>query len=493
MEQARPRERALVVEDEPMSVMLLVHMLEDSGCDVVIANRGEDALAHVDEVDLVLLDIGLPDIDGYEVAKRIRATERGRSVPIIFVSSYSGAVDKARAFDAGASDYVTKPFDVFEMRARIESRLRVARLQREVDLQRELLRQKDLEIERFVEAIRAREKPLSTPSRQGRITEPLVTRSERAFDRVFTALTEVLPGTVLDKRYRLDSTIGSGAFGVVYQATHLVLDRPIAVKVLQPPRGPEAALQLERFRTEAMSAYRFNHPNAVAVLDASVSSSGLPYIVMELLEGWSLREEIQNAGQIAHRRCTEIMVPVCDVISRAHKAGVTHRDVKPDNIFVSHSGGVETIKVLDFGLARLQAGASGTRADADSGSVAGTPAYMAPECFSGNPPDPEKADVYAIAAVTFEALTGRPPFLTGPGGMAALITQHLMDAPPRPRELAPDIPPLMESLVLAGLEKQPVRRPTAFGEQLIIATLSEGDPLSVQDARTLRLEPLDDE
>jgi len=486
------RERVLVVEDEPMGVMLLARILKEAECDVVVAKSGEEALSHVDNVDMVILDVMLPGIDGYEVARSFKASHTGEGLPIIFVSGHSKSVDKARAFEAGATDYITKPFDIDEIRLRIDNQIRIARLQRRVARQNEDLRQKNLELERFVEAIRARE-PSTSESARGGKQAGQADDSLTGLDRVFTALSEVLPGTVLDKRYQLESMIGSGGFGAVYRAQHLVLDRPVAVKVLQPPRGPDADEQLKRFRSEAMSAYRFNHPNAVGVLDASVSSSGLPYIVMELLEGWSLREEIQNSGRIGHARCAEIMVPVCDVISRAHRAGFTHRDIKPDNIFIDFRDGVETIKVLDFGLAKLHQGSE--RSPHEEAMIIGTPPYMAPECFSGSEPAPEKIDVYAIAVVTFEALAGRLPFAPGPGGLAALINQHLSEPPPRLRDLEPDIPPLLENLVLAGLEKKAESRPAAraFGEQLVIAALSDDESLSPEDERTLRLRPLDNE
>lgn len=490
------RARVLVVDDDPMSLMLLGRILKDAGCNVETASSGEDAIAFSESPDLVILDISLPGIDGYEVARRLKSTDSGESLPIIFISSHSKPVDKARAFESGATDYITKPFDFEEVRLRVENQLRLAELQHKVKAQNRVLQEKNRELERFVAAIQEREEDEPSEPATGSDSGRLLSGSKPGLDRVFTALSEVLPGTVLDKRYRLETLIGSGGFGAVYKARHLVLERPIAVKVLQPPRGENAERQLDRFRAEAISAYRFNHPNAVSVLDASVSTSGLPYIVMELLEGWSLREEIQNSGGLSLKRCAEIMVPVCDVISRAHKAGMTHRDLKPDNIFIDQPGATESVKVLDFGLARLQGEIDSAETN-DKGEVTiiGTPAYMAPESFGGKETDAEKLDMYAIAAVTFEILTGRPPFVPDAGGLASLITQHLTAPPPRLRELVPDAPSLVENLLLAGLEKKPESRPDvrAFAEQLIIATISDGEALSEEGEQTLRLKPLDDD
>jgi ligand-binding sensor domain-containing protein len=356
------------------------------------------------------------------------------------------------------------------------------------------LRENKRQLERFVDAIRMRVRPVP-----GGTTRPSPGKgshdTHRALDPVFTALTEVLPGTVLDKRYRLDSLIGSGGFGSVYRGTHLVLDRPIAVKVLQPPRGHEAEEQLEQFRAEAMSAYRFDHPNAVSVLDASVSSSGLPYIVMELLEGQSLRDLIEKSGSLSVKRCAEVVVPVCDVMARAHRIGLVHKDLKPDNIFISVKGETETVKVLDFGLARFHPQSDDASEEVNR-QVFGTPVYMSPEAFAGGEKDPDKTDVYAISVVTFEALAGRPPFVPPPGGDSwSLVTEHATAERPRLREFVPDAPVLLENLLLAGLEKEPDLRPTmrAFAEQLIIATLTDDEPESDEDRATLRLKPLDDE
>src|SRR5687768_10108050 len=137
-------------------------------------------------------------------------------------------------------------------------------------------------------------------------------------DRIFSALADALPGTVLDGKYRLDEKIGAGGFGAVYQATHLAMKRPLAVKVFKPAPGNDSAEGLERFQLEAISACRINHGNAVAVLDSGISSEGIAYLVMELLNGHTLKSELKQHKRLSINRVGEILIPVCDVLSTAH-------------------------------------------------------------------------------------------------------------------------------------------------------------------------------
>ncbi|MGK2857949.1 MAG: protein kinase domain-containing protein [Thermoanaerobaculia bacterium] len=486
----------LVVDDDPLSTMLLTPLLRQIEVDVLTASTGEQALELLQRADLILLDISLPGMDGHEVAARARAEHGTNAPPIVFITTHKESAEKARAFESGASDYITKPFDFEEVRLRIKNQLRLLNLRDELESRNRELQQQNEELSRAIQQIQEKEEQLSSSRRDLILTEQHLMDSRRSVDRIFSTLSEILPGTVLDNRYKLESLIGTGGFGSVYRARHLILDRPVAVKVLQPPRGADAEEQLARFRAEAMFAYRFNHPNAVSVLDASVSSSGLPYIVMEFLEGWSLREELENSGRLTLKRCAEIIVPVCDVISRAHKSGMSHRDIKPDNIFVDLTSGAEIVKVLDFGLATLHVPSESSPTPGRSARyVSGTPAYMAPETFTGAPSDASKIDLYAIAVVTFELLSGQLPFPIGPGGVPALIAQHLSTAAPAIGTLVPGISKGVENLLLGGLEKSPDLRPTvrAFGEQLIIATLSSDEPLTEEEQATLRLKPLDED
>ncbi|HJZ56808.1 MAG TPA: GAF domain-containing protein, partial [Gemmataceae bacterium] len=155
--------------------------------------------------------------------------------------------------------------------------------------------------------------------------------AQQQADRVFSAFAKALPGTVLDGKYRLDAELGAGGFGVVFRGHHLVLDRPIAVKVFRPVPGNDSAEGLQRFLREGATASRLDHPNAVRVLDSGVSGGGVAFLVMELLRGRSLSQELTASGPLPLRRCAVIAARVADVLAEAHRQGILHRDIKPDN------------------------------------------------------------------------------------------------------------------------------------------------------------------
>ena len=174
-------------------------------------------------------------------------------------------------------------------------------------------------------------------------------------DRVFAAFAKVLPGTVLDGKYRLDEELGAGGFGIVFRARHLVLDCPIAVKVFRPVAGNDSSLELQRFLREGATAARISHPNAVRVLDSGVSTSGIAFLAMALLRGRSLARELAAVGALSLRHAATVGATVADVLAAAHRQGIVHRDIKPDNVFLHNETGEQVVKVVDFGIAKFLA------------------------------------------------------------------------------------------------------------------------------------------
>ena len=242
----------LVVDDTPANLDLLMAMLQGRGYRVRVATGGERALvvARNSPPDLVMLDVRMPDLDGYEVCRRLKDDPVTRSIPVIFVSAQDAVLDKVRAFQVGAADYVTKPFQFQEVLARLEHQLALRLLQREMERKNEELERRNRELTEW--------------------RQRLLQSDERAA-LIFSALSEALPGRVLDGRYRLEAKIGSGGFGVVYRAVHLGLDRLVAVKVFQPSAANSTVQgNLERFRREGISACRVVHPHAVTVMDSGV-------------------------------------------------------------------------------------------------------------------------------------------------------------------------------------------------------------------------------
>jgi serine/threonine protein kinase/ligand-binding sensor domain-containing protein len=284
--------------------------------------------------------------------------------------------------------------------------------------------------------------------------------AQRRTDLVFSALAEALPGKVLDGKYRLDVKIGAGGFGVVYEGTQLALNRKVAVKVFRPMAGNDSPQALERFRREGISACRVNHPNAVAVLDSGVSAEGIAYIVMELLRGYSLSDELRRYGTLSPTRCAEILIPVLDVLDAAHAEGVIHRDIKPDNIFLHQTKDGEVVKVVDFGVAKLiREELSGEQLVSALGVVVGTAAYLAPERINHLEYD-GRSDVYAVGVMLYQMLTGLLPFISA-SGFVGIALQHLTHNPRPVHEVVPDVPLELSRLVAQAMEKDPARRPTA--------------------------------
>jgi len=286
-----------------------------------------------------------------------------------------------------------------------------------------------------------------------------------------------LAGRVLDEKYRLDERLGEGGMGTVYRATHLLIDRPVAVKVLHPRFVEDEAAQ-ERFRREARAAGRLQHTNAVTVTDFGRTSDGFVYIVMELLEGRNLREVLAFESPLESRRAVALMLQVAAAVEAAHESGVIHRDLKPANIFiVQPKNAPPVVKVLDFGIAKLAADTvddSEQNALTQTGVMIGTPRYMSPEQCDGAHLKPA-SDVYSLGIILYEMLTGKPPF-TGPSPLAVAL-QHSAKLPQHPTELVAHIPLELERVVLHALEKNPLNRPPdagAFRRELHAAATRAG-------------------
>jgi serine/threonine-protein kinase len=260
-------------------------------------------------------------------------------------------------------------------------------------------------------------------------------------------------GNVLDGRYRLDTLIGEGGMGDVYRATHVHLDTEFAVKLLKPEFvANETAIK--RFRLEAKAAGRIHHPNAVRVTDFGVTPERVVFLVMELVMGQSLRLMIRNEGTLEAVRSVNIVRQVCGAVDAAHRGGVIHRDLKPDNILIEALTNAERVKVLDFGIAKLREAKTDTFLT-QAGTIIGTPQYMSPEQCMGNPLDP-RSDIYSIGVLIYEMLTGEVPF---DGESTIQVVYNQLHMLPRPlREHVPNIPEPLAQVIMRALEKEPDKR-----------------------------------
>src|SRR5919199_3828499 len=256
---------------------------------------------------------------------------------------------------------------------------------------------------------------------------------------------------LLSDRYELGDTLGYGGMSEVHRGFDTRLGRDVAVKVLRADLARDPQFQL-RFRREAQNAAALNHPAIVAVYDTGEVHSEfgpLPYIVMEYVDGHTLREIVKTQGPLSQQRVIEVMADVCAALDFSHKHGIIHRDVKPANIMINTAGGGQGV---DFGDApRLGGGQNVTQ----TAAVIGTAQYLSPEQARGEAVD-ARSDVYAAGCVLFELLTGEPPF-TGDTPVAVAY-QHVREEPRRPSELNPSIPSALDAVVLKALSKNPLNR-----------------------------------
>src|SRR5438094_5169771 len=286
----------------------------------------------------------------------------------------------------------------------------------------------------------------------------------RADDTLVDAPLDPLLGRVFDGKYRLDERLGSGGMGTVYRATHLLIDRPVALKVLsQRFVGDQTAQQ--RFRREARAAGRMQHPNAVTVTDFGATDDGYLYIVMELLEGRTLRDLLAHEAPLDSARAVSFMLQTCAAVGAAHEAGLIHRDLKPANIFIEQRPNFPAVvKVLDFGVAKfaVEEHDDDYNTLTQVGAIIGTPRYMSPEQCAGTASLTPAADVYSLGIILYEMLTGAVPFSAETP--LALAMKQVTEAPRPPREIVPAIPRELETVVLHALAKHAADRPPDANE-----------------------------
>ncbi|MCB9557282.1 MAG: serine/threonine protein kinase [Deltaproteobacteria bacterium] len=259
--------------------------------------------------------------------------------------------------------------------------------------------------------------------------------------------------------YRVLDLIGSGGMGRVYLAEHVMLGRKVALKLLRPEYAVKTDA-VHRFFQEARAVNRIGHANIVDITDFVSLATGETFFIMELLRGNDLAELLRNRGVLLPlERALQITLQVCDGLEAAHQAGVIHRDLKPDNVFLlDQPKGGKFVKLLDFGVAKLQADPETHNSwETAAGSVIGTPAYMSPEQASGLTAD-NRSDIYSLGAILYEMFAGQPVFKKKTFG--EFVVAHMNDIPKPPRDLpnGARVPRPLERIILRCLEKSPDRR-----------------------------------
>ena len=257
---------------------------------------------------------------------------------------------------------------------------------------------------------------------------------------------------LLGGRYELDGIVGRGGMAEVFRARDIRLDRLVAVKTLREDLARDATFQA-RFRREAQSAASLNHPSIVAVYDTGEDMSGsshVPYIVMEYVDGRTLRDLLRDDRRLLPERALEITDGVLRALDYSHRHGIVHRDIKPGNVMLTRTG---EVKVMDFGIARAVSDAQATMTQ--TAQVIGTAQYLSPEQARGERVD-ARSDLYSTGCLLYELLTGRPPFLGD--SPVAIAYQHVRENPVPPSHLDPEIPPWADSIVLRAMAKDPAQR-----------------------------------
>ncbi len=265
-------------------------------------------------------------------------------------------------------------------------------------------------------------------------------------------------GEVLQETYLLERVIGRGAMGIVYEASHRRLNRRFAVKLLFAEHAANPAA-LARFEREAQIAGGLGHPHIVQVIDFNRTDEGRPYIVMELLTGEDLAARLERERQLPLAEAAEIVRQTASALQAVHEAGVVHRDLKPHNIFLCGAEGGVHVKVVDFGVSKMVGAGEMTR----SGALLGTPHYMPPEQAQERSKEIDaRTDVYALAAILYKMLTGRPPFQAS--SIPSLLHKIIHDPFPPPRELRPDLPEAVARVIERALSKQREERQASMRE-----------------------------
>jgi eukaryotic-like serine/threonine-protein kinase len=260
----------------------------------------------------------------------------------------------------------------------------------------------------------------------------------------------------LGDRYQVGELLGRGGMAEVHEGRDLRLGRRVAIKILRPELARDPSF-LARFRREAQSAASLNHPNVVAVYDTGEDVLGegstatvVPFIVMELVEGITLKELLHSGNRLVPERALEITSGILAALDYSHRHGIIHRDIKPGNVMLTTTG---TVKVMDFGIARATADAGQTGTSTQT--VLGTAAYLSPEQAQGRPAD-ARSDLYSTGVVLFELLTRRAPFIGD--APVAVAFAHVNEAPPAPSSLDPTVPAALDALVLKAMAKDPAAR-----------------------------------
>ncbi len=411
--------RILIVDDDLDLTESVEDWLVYEGHSLTVANNGTTGWNFLTsgEFDLAILDWDMADLSGIDIVKQYRS-DNG-STPIILLTGRGSVDDKEIGLDAGAHDYLTKPFHMKELSARVRATLRA-------------------HAKTFV---------------------PLGSGNEEVLKE------GALEGTSLAARYEFIEIIGEGGAGIVFKARHPKMDKFVAVKMIKSSKHtPE---MISRFESEARLASKLRHPSIIIVHDFGVTEKRNPFMVMEHVEGKSLDTEIRQRDFLPVEEALPLLCQIADGLSHAHRSGVLHRDLKPTNIMLRQTADQLPLPIiLDFGLAKLTENQpGGDKQITVDRQIIGTPAYISPEQIRASQVD-ERSDLYSLGCLAFEMLTGYPPFMAE--NPIEQILKRLDEEPFSFREIRPDLdfPQGLEALIGKLLQREPSLRHQSASELL---------------------------
>jgi serine/threonine-protein kinase len=454
--------RILLVDDEATNLDILRVTLAGPNYRLFVALTGEDALkvARREKPLIVLLDVVMPGLDGYETCRRLKADPDTRDAAVIFVSALNDPKDRVRGFEAGAVDFISKPVEGEEVIARVNTHLTIQRL---------LRRQAE-----------ARSPAATQAAHADAATRPQAGEARPSGEPVFRT------GEVVAFRFRIVRFLAKGGMGELYEAEDLELRERVALKTILSHISADER-SIVRFKREVHLARQVTHPNVCRIYDvfrhrsaaagANNASDEVVFLAMELLHGETLADKLQRDGRLSTAEILPVLRQMVAGLTAAHGVGVVHRDFKSHNVMLVKTARAKDetrVVVTDFGLAWRSARDESTALSLDMSAeteIVGTPAYMAPEQVEGGSVTPA-TDVYALGVVLYEMVTGVWPF-DGETPLKIAI-KRLHESPPSPRVHAPDTDPLWEKTILRCLARRPEER---FADAAEVVSALEGGPL----------------
>ena len=439
------RKRILAADDDRIVRRLLSVNLERWGYEVVLATNGTEAwelLQRDDAPEIVILDWVMPGMDGVEICRRLRARSDRRYHYVLLLSGKQKKSDLIEAFEAGADDYLTKPLHLRELELRLNAGLR---------------------------AVQSRRKGSDLPAPVADDEEKLPATNAPFGDELApqSPSDAALAGSVIAGRWRVTRPIAGGGMGTVWEGEHTSLGTRVAIKFIRAEYA-ENRDAVERFAEEARTTAQIQSRHAVKVFDYGVTPGGMPYLVMEYLEGLSITDEVTEHGPISAEQVAVFISQTAHALGKAHAAGMIHRDVKPDNIMLvpddeAPPGAPRRMaKLVDFGVAKVLAGANpaaagnALRRATAAGMIVGTPAFMSPEQLLGTGEADRHADLWGLATSAYVAVTAQLPY--DGRNLGELVNQVCLNPPPVPSEALPEVPQGFDEWFARACANNPAER-----------------------------------